>query len=107
MYRPIKKRRKATFDVQRLSDTHYHAKSTLDFESPYQVKKRHYEFPIEHTEIYKTAEENGLEVLMPPDRAMRSYRTPKTPNAVLDPRLYPHQREGVLKAIGWLAEEKP
>ena len=101
MYRPIKKRRKATFDVQRLSDTHYHAKSTLDFESPYKVKRRHYEFPVDHTDIYTTAEENGLEILMPPDRAMRTYRTPKTPNAVLDPRLYPHQREGVLKAIGW------
>ena len=43
MYRPVKRRRKATFDVQRISDTHYHAKSTLDFESPYRVKKKQYD----------------------------------------------------------------
>ena len=38
---------------------------------------------------------------MPPDRAMRTY-TPRTlPTMDLDPRLYPHQRDGVLKAISW------
>lgn len=101
MYRPIKRRRKCTFDVQRISDTHYGAVSTLDFDSTFRVKKRHYEFPLDHTEIYTQAEALGMEVLMPPARAQKVYAAPEPPDIELDSRLYPHQREGVLKAAAW------
>ena len=101
MYRPVKRRRKATFDVQRICDTHYHAKSTLDFESPYRVKKKHYEFPIDDKTIFEVASSKGMEILMPTTKAMQTY-TPRTPPAMdLDPRLYPHQKAGVLKAAAW------
>lgn len=101
MYRPLKKRRKATFDVQRLSDTHYHAVSSIDFNSPYRVKKRHYEFPVDNLNVISEAESKGLEVLMPPVRAQKTYFAPALLNVDLDARLYPHQKEGVLKAIAW------
>ena len=101
MYRPVKKRRKSTFDVQRVSDTHYHAKSTVDFESPYRIKKKQYEFPIEDRDILALAESKGMEVLMPPMRAQITYPKPDVPDIEVDPRLYPHQKEGVRKAAAW------
>ena len=101
MYRPIKRRRKCTFDVQRLSDTHYHAKSTVDFESPYKVKKRHYEFPIDDKTIFEVASSKGMEILMPPTPAQVSYPAKSPPDIDLDERLYPHQKAGVLKAAAW------
>lgn len=101
MYRPIKRRRKCTFDVQRLSDTHYHAKATIDFESPFRVKKKHYEFPIDDKTIFEVASSKGMEILMPPTKAMQTYTSITPPTVDLDPRLYPHQKAGVLKAAAW------
>jgi len=101
MYRPIKRRRKCTFDVQRISDTHYHAKATVDFNSPFRVKKKHYEFPLDDTTIFEVASSKGMEILMPPEPATASY-PPLAPQKMdLDERLYPHQKEGVLKAAAW------
>lgn len=101
MYRPLKKRRKSTFDVQRVSDTHYAAVSSIDFDSPFRTKKRHYRFPVDHVAIYSKAEDEGLEVLMPPAISQKSYVAPECPDIDLDHRLYPHQREGVVKAASW------
>ena len=101
MYRPIKRRRKCTFDVQRLSDTHYHAKATVDFESPYKVKNRHYEFPIDDTTIFEVASSKGMEILMPPLSAQTSYPVAPPPEIAIDERLYPHQKTGVIKAAAW------
>lgn len=107
MYRPIKRRRKCTFDVQRISDTHYHAKATIDFESSYRTKKKHYEFPREEQLKYpldigilELAASKGMEVLMPPMSAQSDYGPIiiPPPEVDLDPRLYPHQKEGVLRA---------
>ena len=100
MYRPLKKRRKCTFDIERISDTHYAAKSTKDFGSPFRIKSRHFEFPIKETSIIEKAEEEGLEVLWPHERAQRTYTRPDA-SVDLDDRLFPHQKEGVLKAAGW------
>ena len=100
MYRPIKKRRKCTFDVERISDTHYAAKASIDFESEFRTKRRHYEFPISNESVLKQAETLGMEILLPPDRARRSYTTEDI-DIDLDERLYPHQKEGVLKAAAW------
>ena len=72
MYRPLKKRRKFTFDIERISDSHYSAKSTKDFKSPFRVKICHYEFPIEEASIIEKAEEEGLEILWPHERAQRT-----------------------------------
>ena len=101
MYRPIKRRRKCTFDVQRVSDTHYAAVATVDFANPFRTKKRHYHFPVDHMDIFTQAEANGMEILMPPARAQKTYCQTKDIAVDLDPRLYPHQREGVLKAAAW------
>ena len=101
MYRPVKRRRKCTFDVQRVSDTHYGAEAKVDFDSPFRIKKRHYRFPIGHTDIFTQAESEGMEVNMPPARAQRVYPQPECLDIELDTRLYPHQREGVLKAAAW------
>ena len=80
MYRPLKKRRKSTFDVERISDTHYAAKAKVDL-TPFRVKKGHYEFPIEEKDILRRAEELGMDILLPP--IMRA-------NATIH-RLYPIQ----------------
>ena len=101
MYRPVKRRRKCTFDVQRVSDTHYAAVAKVDFDSRFRIKKRHYRFPIHHTDIYTQAESHGMEINMPPARAQRVYPPPECLDIQLDPRLYPHQREGVIKAAAW------
>ena len=100
MYRPLKKRRKWTFDIQRISDTHYAAKSTKDFSSSFRTKSRHFEFPIDETDIIQKAEGEGLEILWPHERAQRTYTRPNA-SVSLDDRLYPHQKEGVLMAAGW------
>jgi SWI/SNF-related matrix-associated actin-dependent regulator 1 of chromatin subfamily A len=101
MYRPVKRRRKCTFDVQRLSDTHYHAKATVDFESPFRTKKKHYEFPVEDDTIFKVASSRGMEILMPPEPAQAPPPSISLPEMRLDLRLYPHQKAGVLKAAAW------
>ena len=101
MYRPIKRRRVSTFDVERISDTHYAAVSKHDFESPFRTKKRHYEFPIEETEILEQARNLGMEILMPPYRARITYPLPDPPAIALDERLYPHQLSGVRRAASW------
>lgn len=100
MYRPIKKRKKFTFDVERISDTHYAAKASKDFDSLFRVKSKHYEFPISDTSVLEQAEALGMEVLLPPARCRESYE-PESVDIDLDERLYPHQREGVLKAAAW------
>lgn len=101
MYRPIKRRRKSTFDVERISDTHYAAKAKVDFESPFRIKKGHYEFPIDEKDILRKADELGMDILLPPAHARRCYDTPSAPDTDLDSRLYPHQLEGVQKAAAW------
>ena len=101
MYRPVNRRAKYTFDVQRVSDTHYSAVATIDFESPYRTKKRHYTFPVDEKNIYKVAEEKGMSISMPPAMAQKQYFDPDCPDINVDPRLYPHQRDGVLKAAAW------
>ena len=100
MYRPLKKRRKCTFDVERISDTHYGAKASIDFDSTFRTKRRHYEFPISDKSVFKQAETLGLEILMPPERARRSYTTEDI-DVDLDERLYDYQKEDVLKAAAW------
>ena len=100
MYRPLKKRKKFTFDVERISDTHYAAKASKDFDSPFRVKSKHYEFPISDTSVLEQAEKLGMENLLPPARCRESYE-PQSVNIDLDDRLYPHQKEGVLKAAAW------
>ena len=100
MYRPIKKRRKCTFDIERISNTHYAAKASIDFESPFRTRRRHYEFPLSEKSILEKAEELGMELLMPPERARRSYTT-ESVDVDLDERLFEHQKEGVLKAAAW------
>ena len=101
MYRPIKKRRKSTFDIERISDTHYGAVATVDFESPFRVKKRHYEFPIADKDILKEAERLGMEVLLPPYKARVQYAKKEPAEITLDERLYPHQVHGVRQAATW------
>ena len=102
MYRPLKKRRKCTFDVERISDTHYGAKSSVDFDSEFRTKRRHYEFPISDNSVFQQAEKLGLEILLPPERARcRELYVSESVEVDLDDRLYPHQREGVLKAAAW------
>ena len=100
MYRPIKKRRKFTFDVERISDTHYAAKASVDFESPFRVRRRFYEFPVINESVFEQAKKLGMEILLPPQRARRSY-VAEDIDIELDERLYPHQKEGVLKAAAW------
>lgn len=100
MYRPVKKRRKFTFDIERVSDTHYFAKSKKDFPSPFRVSRCQYEFPVDERSIIKEAEAEGLEVLWPHERAQRTYPRPST-SVELDERLYPHQKEGVRRAAAW------
>jgi SWI/SNF-related matrix-associated actin-dependent regulator 1 of chromatin subfamily A len=100
MYRPIKKRRKYTFDVERISDTHYAAKASKDFDSDFRVKSRHYEFPISDASVLKEAEALGMEILLPPDRCRESYE-PQSLDFDLDERLYDYQKEDVLKAAAW------
>ena len=100
MYRPLKKRRKCVFDIERISDTHYGAKSSIDFDSPFRVKKCWYEFPISETEILEKASDMGHDIVHPPFRAQRSYKC-KNVDVVLDSRLFEHQKEGVLKAASW------
>jgi len=100
MYRPIKKRKKFIFAVERISDTHYAAKATKDFESHFRTKRCHYEFPIGDRSALQQAEQLGMEILLPPERACREYVTEDI-EIDLDNRLYPHQREGVLKAAAW------
>jgi len=56
MYRPIKKRKKFTFDVERISDSHYAAKASKDFESEFRTKRCHFEFPISDTSALEQAE---------------------------------------------------
>jgi len=74
----------------------------VDFDSHFRIKKRHYRFPIGHTDIFTQAESEGMEVNMPPARAQRVYPPPECLDIEeLDTRLYPHQREGVLKAAAW------
>ena len=101
MYRPLKRRRKSTFDVERISDTHYAAKAKVDFESPFRIKKGHYEFPIDEKDILRKADELGMDILLPPAHARRQYVIPSVPNTDLDSRLYPHQLEGVQRAAAW------
>jgi len=100
MYRPIKKRKKFTFAVERISDTHYAAKASIDFDSPFRTKRCHFEFPISDASVIKEAEKLGMEILLPPERARREYVTEDI-EIDLDNRLYSHQREGVLKAAAW------
>ena len=100
MYRPIKKRRTCTFDVERISDTHYAAKASIDFDSCFRVKSRHYEFPISDNTIFKQAEKLGMEILLPPERCRETYE-PESVDIDLDERLYLHQKEGVLKTAAW------
>jgi len=100
MYRPIKKRRKYTFDIERISDTHYGAKASVDFDSPFRIKKRYFEFPISETSILDKAREKGLDILHPPDRARCQY-TSKSVTVELDDRLFEHQKQGVRKAAAW------
>lgn len=95
-----KKRRKFTFDIERVSDTHYAAKSSKDFSSPFRTKKRHYQFPIDDRSVVGAAEKEGLDILWPHDRAQRSY-TRQVASVSLDDRLFPHQKEGVRIAAGW------
>ena len=61
-----KKRRKFTFRVQRVSDTHFEAKSTLNFDSPFRVKNKLYRFPISDRSVLDVAVGHGLHVEMPP-----------------------------------------
>ena len=100
MYRPIKKRKKFTFDVERISNTHYAAKASKDFDSPFRTKSKHYEFPISDTSVLEQAEALGMEILLPPERCRETY-APESVDIDLDERLYPHQKEGVLKAAAW------
>jgi len=100
MYRPIKKRRKYTFDVERISDTHYAAKASKDFDSDFRTKSRHYEFPISDTSVLEQAEKLGMENLLPPARCRESYE-PQSLDINLDERLYDYQKEDVRKAAAW------
>ena len=100
MYRPIKKRRTCTFAVERISDTHYAAKASIDFDSPFRTKRCHFEFPISDASVIKEAEKLGMEILLPPDRCRESYE-PQSLDVDLDERLYDYQKEDVLKAAAW------
>ena len=100
MYRPTKKRRRYTFDIERISDTHYGAKASVDFDSPFRIKKRYFEFPISERSILDRARKKGLDILHPPDRARCQY-TSKSVSVELDDRLFEHQKQGVLKAAAW------
>ena len=100
MYRPIKKRKKFTFDVERISDTHYAAKASKDFDSDFRTKSRHYEFPISDTSVLEQAEKLGMENLLPPARCRESYE-PQSLDINLDERLYDYQKEDVRKAAAW------
>ena len=100
MYRPIKKRKKFTFDVERISDTHYAAKASKDFDSDFRTKSRHYEFPISDTSVLEQAEKLGMEILLPPERCRESYE-PQSVDIDLDERLYDYQKEDVRKAAAW------
>ena len=86
MYRPIKKRKKFTFAVERISDTHYAAKASIDFDSPFRTKRCHFEFPISDASVIKEAEKLGMEILLPPDRCRESYE-PQSLDVDLDERL--------------------
>ena len=100
MYRPIKKRRKYTFDIERISDTHYGAKASVDFDSAFRIKNRYFEFPISETGILDKARGKGLDILHPPDRARCQYAS-KSVTVELDDRLFEHQKQGVMKAAAW------
>lgn len=97
----FKKRRKCTFRVQRVSDTHFEAKSTLDFESPFRVKKKLYRFAMSDTSVLDDASSHGLHVEMPPDFILQAPERPSPADVELHDSLYEHQKTGVRQAISF------
>tara|TARA_B100001250_G_scaffold396125_1_gene401769 strand:+ start:4514 stop:6019 length:1506 start_codon:yes stop_codon:yes gene_type:complete len=98
MFKRVK--RNPTLSLQRISDTHLRGtlKRAKTFESPFRKTNTIFEFPLDETSVIDEARSQGVEIIKVPERVTLPFTTIE-PDAQIDTRLYPFQKEGVLRVI--------